>query len=70
MSNLSISGIEALAETEGERVVNWRVEALARAGYDEETAIDLALAPGVDLHLAIRLRRNGCPPATAVRILL
>lgn len=70
MSHLSITGVEALPETEEERVVSWRVAALVRAGYEEGSAIELAFAPGVDLHLAVRLLEAGCPAATAVRILL
>ena len=56
--------------TEAERVVFWRAEELARAGYDDETAIELAMDSAVDLHLAIRLARMGCPSKTALRILL
>ena len=29
-----------------------------------------ALRSDVDLHLAVRIRKNGCPPETAVRILV
>jgi hypothetical protein len=56
-------------ETEEERVIGWRAEELLRAGYDNGTALELALLPYVDLHSAIDLLRRGCPPATAVRIL-
>lgn len=57
-------------QMEAERVVAWRREELERAGYDMVAAGDLALRPDVDLHLAIALVRDGCPPETAVRILL
>jgi hypothetical protein len=52
------------------RVVLWRTATLAEAGYDEESAIDLALNADVDLHLATTLVRRGCPVETAKRILL
>lgn len=57
-------------ELEAERVVAWRREELERAGYDMATAGDLAARTYVDLHLAIALVQGGCPPETAVRILL
>jgi hypothetical protein len=57
-------------ETEEERVVRWRRDALRRAGYDERLAVKLALRPTVDLHVAVDLLRRGCPPDTAAKILL
>jgi hypothetical protein len=51
-------------------VLLWREEELERAGYDRDTARRLAEAPGVDLHLATKLLRRGCPEGTAVEILL
>jgi len=57
-------------DTEAERVLLWREEELERAGYDRDTARQLAEAPGVDLHLATELLRRGCPEGTAVEILL
>jgi hypothetical protein len=59
-----------LRGTEEEQVLFWRAEELVRAGYDDETAIELAMETGVDLHLAVWLARQGCPPETATRILL
>jgi hypothetical protein len=56
-------------ESESERVIGWRAEKLLGAGFDDGTALELALLPHVDLHAAIRLVRTGCPAATAVRIL-
>jgi hypothetical protein len=56
--------------TEGERVFSWRHASLLAAGYEHRLAFKLALRPEVDLHLAVRLRRNGCPPDIAARILL
>ena len=52
------------------RVVLWRMAALERAGYDDQTATDLALAGDVDLHVAVSLMERGCPQGTALRILL
>ena len=57
-------------DTEAERVLLWREEELERAGYDRDTARQLAEAPSVDLHLATELLRRGCPEPTAVAILL
>jgi len=57
-------------ETEEERIIGWRAEELLRAGYEDGTALELALRSDVDLHLAVDLIRHGCPPGTAARILL
>ena len=57
-------------ETEEERVFSWRHASLLAAGYEHRLAFKLALRRDVDLHLAIGLRRDGCPPETAARILL
>jgi hypothetical protein len=51
-------------------VLSWRQESLLAAGYDLKHALKLALHTEVDLHLAVRLGRAGCPPETAARILL
>jgi hypothetical protein len=51
-------------------VLEWRVETLMRAGFDSDAAFDLAFSKHVDLHSAVGLVKRGCPPATAVRILL
>jgi hypothetical protein len=51
-------------------VVRWRFEELLDAGYDAATAAALARRVEIDLHLAVRLVRNGCPPDTAVSILI
>ena len=57
-------------EDEEQLVTGWRLEELRRAGYDERSALLLALRGEVDLHVATDLVRRGCPPATALRILL
>lgn len=57
------------SDTEYERVVRWRAEELERAGYERDTARELAGRGDVDLHRATDLLRSGCPPETALRIL-
>jgi len=57
-------------ETENERVARWRIDQLARAGYDRDAATLIADARHVDLHAAVELVRHGCPVDTALRILL
>lgn len=59
--------------TEGDevlRVLRWRFTQLTRVGYLPEQAVILAAAGDIDLHVAIDLVRRGCPPSTALRILL
>jgi hypothetical protein len=51
-------------------VVRWRFGQLLKEGYDRRQSSQLARRRDVDLHLAVRLRRDGCPPDTALRILL
>lgn len=57
-------------QTEDKRVAHWRLEQLLRAGYDETAALVLADLTHVDLHVAVDLVRQGCPPDTALRIVL
>jgi len=58
-----------IQETEAERVARWRAEELEHAGYDPQSALELAARPDVDLHRAVDLIGRGCPPELAVRIL-
>jgi hypothetical protein len=58
------------SDRQAPEVLRWRLERLIDAGYPAATASSLAERVEIDLHLAIRLVRNGCPPATAVRILV
>jgi hypothetical protein len=51
-------------------VVRWRAETLVRAGFVATAAVNLAARKHVDLHVAVRLVERGCPPETALRILL
>ena len=55
---------------ESQQVFCWRLDVLQRAGYPADDAGLLATCTDVDLHLAAYLRERGCPPETALRILL
>lgn len=57
-------------ETESQKVERWRAYSLLEAGYDADTAHEIAARPDIDLHHAIRLVESGCPPALARDILL
>jgi hypothetical protein len=46
------------------------LRSLGDFGYGFDDALALAVQPEVDLHLAADLFRSGCPPETAMRILL
>lgn len=59
-----------LADTELERVEQWRAEELERGGYRPADAARLAARHDVDLHLAIELLTNGCEAELALQILL
>lgn len=61
---------QRLERPEAEEVARWRLERLVEAGYDRDTASFLAQRVDVDLHVAVMLVGNGCPPGTAVRILI
>ena len=54
---------------EASSVQQWRLQELVRAGYPPYEALLLSRTD-VDLHDATRLVRRGCPPRTAVRIVL
>lgn len=62
--------IEHDVESRESIVFDWRFEELQRAGYSTSDAWLLAAAKHVDLRLAVRLLVDGCPPATATRILV
>lgn len=53
-----------------ERVIFWRAELLERAGYDDSAVLLLSMHADLDLHLAVDLLAKGCPPETALLILL
>jgi len=67
---MSAAELDLHVETETERIERWRVEELERAGYGHGEAVELAGRSYVDLHLAVGLLQRGCPPATALQILL
>ncbi len=58
------------SETRDSDVLRWRFEELRRAGFETEDALIVAADTRIDLHLATALLRRGCPPETALRILL
>ena len=65
------TGATVLAdETEDERVIRWRLEQLAKAGYSWACAMVIAASRDIDLHRAVDLAQRGCPIDTAMRILL
>jgi hypothetical protein len=53
-----------------DRVEQWRLFTLERAGYDAESAALLAASPEVDLHRAVSLLERGCTVELALQILL
>jgi hypothetical protein len=57
-------------EPDAGRVFDWRFAELCRAGFTSDQAWRLASASQVDIRAAERLLAEGCPPATAQRILL
>lgn len=67
---MSAAELDVYTETEGERIQRWRAKELERAGYDPGEAAELAGRADVDLHFAVDLLERGCPPETALRILL
>jgi ferredoxin-fold anticodon binding domain-containing protein len=62
--------LETLRPTERDEIERWRAGELERAGYDVSLARKLAARFDVDLHVALELLQNGCPPDLAARILL
>jgi hypothetical protein len=66
------AAVEAILvdDTEDERVIRWRIEQLASAGYSWACAMVIAANRDIDLHRAVGLVQHGCPVDTAVRILL
>ena len=51
-------------------VQEWRHEELLRAGYPKEAAAALSVRFDVDLHSAVSLLKQGCPPEIALAILI
>jgi hypothetical protein len=68
---MQINDTQRRRRTPEERaVVSWRLDQLMRAGFTLADARVVAAQRDVDLHAAVDLVRRGCPPATALRILL
>ena len=61
---------EELRTPKVEAVLRWRFEDLVRAGYDGGSALILASHVEVDLDDAVSLLARGCPPETALKIIL
>lgn len=62
--------LEILSPTERDQVERWRAGELERVGFDISLARKLAARFDIDLHVAVELIANGCPPELAARILL
>lgn len=67
---MTAAQFEELEAPEVEAVLRWRFEELVRAGYDPGNALILASHVEVDLHEATGLLARGCPPETALQIVL
>jgi hypothetical protein len=70
MKTLLEEAVPSLQDPIETLVVRWRAETLVRAGFVVTAAVNLAVSKHVDLHAAVRLVESGCPPETALRILL
>jgi hypothetical protein len=66
LDNTTATEVPAL---ERRRVTQWRIERLMEAGYDRDAALLIGLDTSIDLHLAVKLLRGGCPEDTALQIL-
>ena len=67
---MTAAQFEDLHVDEAADVLAWRFDALCRSGYDIDSAAIVASNVEVDLHDALDLAARGCPPETAIRILL
>jgi DNA-binding FadR family transcriptional regulator len=65
-----MTAAETQDRTEIDRIEAWRAEELERAGYSADEASRLAGRHDIDLHRAVELIGQGCPPDIALRILL
>jgi len=68
MSIILVSPIDELDEAD-RAVLFWREEQFAALGFDAPVALRLA-GSAADLGLARRIRRQGCSPELAYRILI
>jgi len=71
-ASMALAGVTACTRQPTEKIVPFvrQPEELVRAGYDAGNALILAGHAEVDLHAARRLLERGCPPETALRIIL
>lgn len=67
---MTAAQFEDLHVDEAADVLAWRFDALCRSGYDIDAAAIVASHVEIDLHDALDLASRGCPPETALRILL
>ena len=67
---MTVAEFETLAEQDAADVMEWRFSQLSRSGFPAEGAIGLATRFDFDLHQAVDLVARGCPPSSALRILL
>jgi hypothetical protein len=65
-----MAAAELQDRTEQDVVEAWRLEELLRAGYPRQAAEAIAVRSDVDLHRAVSLLKQGCPPEIAVAILI
>ena len=61
---------ELFDENEAESFIRGRFLSLGDGGYDPQAALLLAVRPEIDVDQATEILRKGCPPETALRILL
>jgi hypothetical protein len=62
--------LEFPGPSERDYVERWRIGELERAGFPLPLSRILGSRSDVDLHVAIELIENGCPPGLAARILV
>jgi hypothetical protein len=65
-----MTAAETETREETDVVAAWRAEQLELAGYGAAAAAELAHRHDVDLHIAIEMLADGCPPELALKILL
>jgi hypothetical protein len=60
---------QPVSEDGDDPVLNWRFDQLCALGFDDGQAFQLACS-GLDLQLARKLIKQGCPPSLAIKIAL
>lgn len=55
---------------ETEQIIRWRAEQLRDAGFQFEHGLAIAPRLDIDLHRALRMAEQGCPPDLVVEILV